>query len=70
MVIGGTEIFVQTMPIADRMEITIVHAAPEGDTFFPAIEPQAWTEVQKSAHPAGPHDEVAFTYITYERAGG
>jgi dihydrofolate reductase len=69
VVIGGTEIFVQTMPLADRLEVTIVHAAPEGDTFFPAIDPQAWREAQRSAHAPGPHDDAAFTYITYERAG-
>ena len=39
MVIGGTDIFVQTLPLADRLEITIVHARPQGDTLFPPIDP-------------------------------
>ena len=70
VVIGGTEVFVQTLPLADRLEITIVHAAPEGDTFFPTIDPHAWREAERNSHPPGPHDDAAFTYVTYERAAG
>ena len=36
MVIGGAEIYAQAMPLADRLEITRIHARPEGDTGFPA----------------------------------
>ncbi len=36
-VLGGAEIYAQFFGIADRLEITEVHATPEGDTHFPAI---------------------------------
>ena len=68
VVIGGTEIFAQTMPLADRMEITHVHARPEGDTYFPPIEGTQWHAVARSDHPAGPRDDSAFSYVTYVRA--
>jgi dihydrofolate reductase len=68
VVIGGTDIFVQTMPLADRMEITHVHAAPEGDTYFPAIDATQWRAEARSDHPAGPRDEAAYSYVTYARA--
>ena len=68
VVIGGTDIFVQTMPLADRMEITHVHAAPEGDTYFPAIDATQWRAKARSDHPAGPRDEAAYSYVTYARA--
>ena len=45
MVIGGSDIFAATMPMADRLEITHVHAAPEGDAVFPPIDPEVWQEV-------------------------
>ena len=64
-VIGGTEIYVQCMDIADRLEITEVHARPEGDTHFPAIDRARWDEVSRVPHPAGPDDSAAFTYVTY-----
>src|SRR4029078_7698475 len=37
VVIGGTDIFKQSMALADRIEITHVHTRPAGDTHFPPI---------------------------------
>ena len=68
-VIGGTEIFVMTMPLADRLALTVVNAKPEGDTYFPAIDPQRWLEAERAPQPQGPQDEFAFTFVTYERRG-
>jgi dihydrofolate reductase len=65
--IGGTDIFTQLMPLADRLEITHVHARPEGDTYFPQIDAAQWHAVARSDHPAGPQDEASFSYVTYAR---
>ena len=67
MVIGGTEIFAQTMALADRLEITHVHARPEGDVYFPAIDPKLWRETARSEQPAGPRDDAGVSFVTYER---
>ena len=67
VVIGGTDIFVQTMPLADRMEITHVHSHPAGDTYFPPIDKGQWRAVARSRHPAGPQDEAPVSFVTYER---
>ena len=67
-VIGGTDIFAQCMPLADRLEITHVHARPEGDTYFPPINESRWRAVARGEHPAGPRDETSFTCVTYVRA--
>ena len=46
MVIGGSDVFADTMPLADRLEITHVHAAPEGDALFSARSiRRVWREV-------------------------
>jgi dihydrofolate reductase len=66
-VIGGTEIYAQCMGVADRLELTEVHARPEGDTCFPAIDAAQWEEVSRVPNPAGPDDSAAFTYVTYCR---
>jgi dihydrofolate reductase len=68
VVIGGNDIFAQCMALADRMEITHVHAAPEGDTYFPPIDATQWRVVARHDHPAGPQDEASFSYVTYARA--
>ena len=67
MVIGGTEIFAQTMGLADRLEITHVHAQPEGDVYFPLIDLERWREVARSEQPAGPADDANVSFVTYRR---
>jgi dihydrofolate reductase len=66
-VIGGAEIYAQWMDSADRLEITEVHARPDGDTRFPAVDPAAWEEVARVRNPAGSHDTADFSYVTYRR---
>ncbi len=67
-VVGGADIFTRLMPLADRLEITHVHARPEGDTHFPPIDASQWRATAKSELPAGPKDEAPATCVTYERA--
>jgi dihydrofolate reductase len=69
MVIGGGEIYAQAMPRADRLEITQVHAAPQGDARFPAIDPAVWRESARAAHPAGPDDDAGYDLVTYVKCG-
>jgi dihydrofolate reductase len=66
-VIGGAEIYTQWMAGADRLEITEVHARPEGDTYFAAIDAADWQEVARVRNPAGSDDSADFSYVTYRR---
>jgi dihydrofolate reductase len=66
-VIGGAEIYKQWMDIADRLELTEVHAQPEGDTYFPAIDAAKWQETARVRHPAGADDSADFSYVSYIR---
>ena len=66
-VIGGAEIYAQWMDIADRLEVTEVHAQPEGDTYFAAIDAAKWEEVARLRNPAGSDDSADFSYVTYRR---
>ena len=66
-VIGGAEIYAQWMACADRLEITEVHARPDGDTSFAAIDAAIWQEVARLRNPAGPADSADFSYVTYRR---
>ena len=66
-VIGGAEIYAQWMDSTDRLEITEVHARPEGDTTFAAIDATAWEEVARVRNSAGPDDSTDFSYVTYRR---
>ncbi|MEW6150720.1 MAG: dihydrofolate reductase [Bradyrhizobium sp.] len=68
-VIGGAEIYRQWLDRADRLEITEVHARPDGDTHFD-IDKAKWNEIARIRHPAGPDDSVDFSYVTYRRRSG
>jgi len=68
-VIGGAEIYAQWMALADRLEITEVHARPEGDTCFAAIDATVWEEVARVRNSAGPDDSADFSFVTYRRRG-
>jgi dihydrofolate reductase len=66
-VIGGAEIYAQWCDVADRLEVTEVHARPEGDRYFPAIDPAKWQELARVQNPAGPDDSAPFSYVTYRQ---
>ncbi|MBR0846306.1 dihydrofolate reductase [Bradyrhizobium diazoefficiens] len=67
IIFGGVDVYVRTLPIVDRLEITEVHMRVEGDTRFPAIDTAVWDEVSRIRHPAGPDDSADFSYVTYRR---
>ena len=66
-ILGGAEIYAQWMDRADRLEITEVHAHPDGDTRFAAIDAKDWEEVARVRNPAGPDDSADFSYVTFRR---
>jgi dihydrofolate reductase len=67
MIIGGGDLYRQTIGRACRLEITRVHASPAGDSLFPAIDPAQWRETARCEHPAGPDDDASFTALAYAR---
>jgi dihydrofolate reductase len=68
MVIGGSDIYAQAMPLAGRLELTQIHMTPEGDSRFPAIDPAVWRQAAREAHPAGPDDDADYDFVSYLKA--
>ena len=66
-IIGGADIYAQTLPVADRIDLTLVHAVPDGDAYFQPLDPDVWQETARERHPAGDADSVEFSYVTYRR---
>ncbi len=66
-VIGGGEVYAQAIGLADVLYVTHVRAEPEGDTHFPAIEPEVWDETWREDVPAGVKDSHATCHVIYER---
>jgi dihydrofolate reductase len=66
-VIGGADIYAQTIGRAEMLIVTHVHLQPPGDTRFPAIDPACWQEMTRNEHPGGPQDAADFSIVTYTR---
>ncbi len=67
MIIGGGQIYAETIKLADVIELTEVHETIDGDTVFPEIDPDVWQEtareMQATETPAGP----TFSFVTLRR---
>lgn len=66
-IIGGGEIFNQAMSIANKIYLTQIHSAFEGDTFFPEIDPQQWKETKKVDFQANEKNKYAYSFIELEK---
>jgi dihydrofolate reductase len=66
-ILGGAEIYALALPLADRLELTVVHAQVEGDTYFPEFDLSAWTITEDDRHEADDRHEHAFSFRCYEK---
>lgn len=69
-IIGGGEIFKQSIDIADKIYFTDVKAEFEGDTYFPDINMKTWKEVQRIPHPEDQKHSYAFDFVEFVRENG
>lgn len=66
-VIGGAQIYGETLGLADRLYLTEVDAEPDGDAHFPDPDPSVWREVRADRREAGEGDDHAYTIRVLER---
>lgn len=66
-IIGGAQIYKQSMHLSDKIELTRVHTTCEADAFFPEINPQEWQLVNEEFHPKDENHQFDFTYQTFEK---
>lgn len=59
-VIGGSSIYEQSMPLADKLYITHVNQEVDGDAFFPEINNEVWKEKSREEH-------EGFAFVNYVR---
>ena len=66
-IIGGGEIYRQSMPLADKIYLTRVHGEFEGDTFFPELKLDQWTELNRRFHDTDEKHAYAMTFLEYAK---
>ncbi|MDK2760357.1 MAG: dihydrofolate reductase [Sphingopyxis sp.] len=67
MVIGGAEIYRLFLDTADRIELTEVTIAPDGDALIAYPDDADWREVGRDAHPADDAGRPAYSFVTFVR---
>jgi dihydrofolate reductase len=66
-IIGGGEIYAQSMRLVDRIYLTEVALTVEGDVFFPDLDPNHWALKSAEAHMADEKNEFDYTFKIFER---
>jgi dihydrofolate reductase len=66
-IIGGAEIFRETLPLATRVYLTRVHASPEGDVVLPDLNPGEWQVLREVSYEKSPKDDHSFTFFVLGR---
>ncbi|MFD2673105.1 dihydrofolate reductase [Marinicrinis sediminis] len=68
-VIGGAQIYRQFLAVADRLYVTHIHQAFEGDTFFPDYDAAQWRLVQQIEGQVNERNPYPHDFCVYERIG-
>lgn len=66
-IIGGANIYEQTIDLADRLEITQVDFSADADAFFPKIDEKIWQKTDEELHAKDETHEFDYTFQTWER---
>lgn len=64
-IIGGAEIYKQSIHLTDKIELTRVHTTCEADAFFPKIDEDQWELIFEEFHPKDEKHNFDFTFLTY-----
>jgi len=64
---GGAEIYRALLAATDRIELTEIDLAPEGDAFLPPFDSREWRETAREARKRGERDEAEYAFVTLER---
>ena len=66
-IIGGAQIFAESMDFADEVIATEIDHTFECDTFFPALVPDQWRESARELHHSSANG-FDFSFVTYSKA--
>lgn len=68
--IGGAYVYRQTLPIADRLYLTVIDDEPQdADAFFPTVNYDEWEVLRKETHPADEKHAHSYTFLDLKRKG-
>lgn len=66
-IIGGADIYEQSILMAHKLYLTEINATVEGDRFFPIVNKTEWREVSRTHHPGDAGHLYDFDFVVYEK---
>lgn len=66
-ILGGANVYQQTLPLAQKVLLTRVHTTIDGDTFFPELPSTEWALTDQDYHSKDDKHVYDFTFETWER---
>ncbi|QBQ42249.1 dihydrofolate reductase [Sphingobacterium psychroaquaticum] len=66
-IIGGANLYKQTLPMAQKVLLTRVHTEIEGDAVFPELSPEEWKLTSQEQHAKDEKHAYDFTFEVWER---
>ena len=67
-ILGGAQIYAETINLCDRLYITEVHQDYKGVSYFPEIDKTIWQEVRREAHKGDADKDIPdYSFVVYER---
>ncbi len=67
MIAGGTSVYKQFLPLADRMYLTFIHHDFEGDSFFPEYDLNEWKEIKRIDNQPDENNKYSYSFVIFER---
>lgn len=67
MLIGGMSLYQQSLPLADRLYMTLVHANMEGDAWFPEFDLDNWHQTERTDFPADEKNPYPYSFVTLNK---
>lgn len=64
---GGEHIYAASLPVADRLYLTVVHTTVDGDARFPTFSTDEWSLVEQHRHDSDERHAYPFTFHTFDR---
>ncbi|MDB4834998.1 dihydrofolate reductase [Cyclobacteriaceae bacterium] len=69
MIIGGGQIYEQTLPLTSKVYYTEVHEEFEADTFYPKLDSLNWEVMDEVTHQKDEKNKFDYTFKTYIKKG-
>lgn len=67
-ILGGAQLYASTIAQVDKLYLTAIHAHfDDADTYFPAINPEEWTEIDREDHQADEKNRYDYSFVTLKR---